>query len=76
MANFLQRLGPGNACQFGTWVKLGTLETLEMLAFAGFDFVVIDMEHAPHSLDGAYRLIVAAQGFGMRALVRLHQHGQ
>lgn len=71
MSKFLQQLGPGDACRFGTWVKLGTLETLEMLAIAGFDFVVVDMEHAPHTLESAYRLIVGAQGFGMRALVRL-----
>jgi 2-dehydro-3-deoxyglucarate aldolase/4-hydroxy-2-oxoheptanedioate aldolase len=71
MANFLEQLAPGSACRFGTWVKLGTLETLEMLAIAGFDFVVVDMEHAPHTLESAYRLIVSAQGFGMRALVRL-----
>lgn len=71
MANFLQQLAPGDGCKFGTWVKLGTLETLEMLALAGFDFVVVDMEHAPHTLESAYRLIVGAQGFGMRALVRL-----
>lgn len=75
MANFLQQLSPGQGCKFGTWVKLGTLETLEMLAIAGFDFVVVDMEHAPHTLESAYRLIVAAQGFGMRALVRLPDSG-
>lgn len=75
MTGFLKRLAPGSACQFGTWVKLGTLETLEMLALAGFDFVVIDMEHAPHSLESAYRLTVAAQGFGMGALVRLPDSG-
>lgn len=71
MSKFLQQLGPGDACRFGTWVKLVTLETLEMLAIAGFDFVVVDMEHAPHTLESAYRLIVGAQGFGLRALVRL-----
>jgi 2-dehydro-3-deoxyglucarate aldolase/4-hydroxy-2-oxoheptanedioate aldolase len=71
MANFLQKVAPGSGCKFGTWVKLGTLETLEMLALAGFDFVVLDMEHAPHTLESAYRLIVGAQGFGMSALVRL-----
>jgi 2-dehydro-3-deoxyglucarate aldolase/4-hydroxy-2-oxoheptanedioate aldolase len=71
MSHFLQQLAPGDGCKFGTWVKLGTLETLEMLAIAGFDFVVVDMEHAPHTLESAYRLVVAAQGFGMRALVRL-----
>lgn len=75
MAKFLQQLGPGAPCKFGTWVKLGTLETLEMLAIAGFDFVVVDMEHAPHTLESAYRLIVGAQGFGMGALVRLPDAG-
>lgn len=75
MANFLNKLSPGDGCSFGTWVKLGTLETLEMLAIAGFDFVVVDMEHAPHTLESAYRLIVAAQGFGMAALVRLPDSG-
>lgn len=75
MANFLQQLQPGETCKFGTWVKLTTFETLEMLAIAGFDFLVIDMEHAPHSLESAYRLIVAAQGFGMAALVRLPDSG-
>jgi 2-dehydro-3-deoxyglucarate aldolase/4-hydroxy-2-oxoheptanedioate aldolase len=69
-APFLQRVKAG-PCQFGTWVKMTSLEPVELLAHAGFDFVVIDMEHAPHSLESTYRLIVAAQGFGMSALVRL-----
>ena len=71
MANFLHTLRRGDACQFGTWVKLSSLETLELLAIAGFDFVVIDMEHAPHTFETAYRCIVGAQGLGMKALVRL-----
>ncbi len=71
MAHFLEVLRSSNSCQFGTWVKLGSLETLEMLALAGLDFVVIDMEHAPHTFESAYRCIVGAQSFGMRALVRL-----
>ncbi len=69
--SFLARAAQGATCQFGTWVKLATLETLEMLALVGFDFVVVDMEHAPHNLETTYRLIVGAQGFGMKALVRL-----
>lgn len=55
----------------GTWVKIPSLETVELLGHAGFDFVVIDMEHAPHGLETAYRLIFAAQAMDMRALVRL-----
>jgi 2-dehydro-3-deoxyglucarate aldolase/4-hydroxy-2-oxoheptanedioate aldolase len=55
----------------GTWVKIPSLETVELLGHAGFDFVVVDMEHAPHPLDLAYRLIFTAQAMGMGALVRL-----
>lgn len=55
----------------GTWVKIPSLETVELLGHAGFDFVVVDMEHAPHTLETAYRLVFAAQAMGMRALVRL-----
>jgi 2-keto-3-deoxy-L-rhamnonate aldolase RhmA len=58
----------------GTWVKIPSLETVELLGHAGFDFVVIDMEHAPHAPDMAYRLIFAAQALGMAALVRLPDH--
>jgi 2-keto-3-deoxy-L-rhamnonate aldolase RhmA len=58
----------------GTWVKIPALATVELLGHAGFDFVVIDMEHAPHALDRAYELIFAAQAVGMAALVRLPDH--
>ena len=55
----------------GTWVKIPSLETVELLGHAGFDFVVVDMEHAPHALDTAYTMIFAAQAMGMKAYVRL-----
>lgn len=71
VGNFLDTLKQPGACQFGTWVKLGTPETLECLALAGFDFVAVDMEHAPHTFESAYRCIVMAQGLGMKVLVRL-----
>lgn len=68
---FLQRLRSRERCLFGTWVKLPTHETLEMLAFAGFDYVVLDAEHAPLTLDTIYRLIAHAQALGLGALVRV-----
>lgn len=55
----------------GTWTKIPALETVEMLGHAGFDFVVIDLEHAPLNLETAYRMIVNVQAQGMAALVRL-----
>ena len=62
--------GPGPTT-FGTWVKLPSLETLELLAAAGFEFVVVDMEHSPLTLDFAYQAIVVAQGLGLAVLVRV-----
>lgn len=67
----LPGLGTPGSPTFGTWVKLPTLETIEMLAHAGIDFVVIDLEHSPLTLETAYRLIVAAQSFGVTAFVRV-----
>jgi 2-keto-3-deoxy-L-rhamnonate aldolase RhmA len=61
---------PG-APTIGTWVKLPTLETLELLAHAGFEFVVVDMEHSPLGLESVYRLVFGAQALGMAALVRV-----
>jgi 2-dehydro-3-deoxyglucarate aldolase/4-hydroxy-2-oxoheptanedioate aldolase len=69
--SFARRLANDGPTVFGTWVKLPTLETVELLGHAGFDFIVVDMEHAPLTLESAYRAIVTAQGMGMGALVRV-----
>jgi 2-dehydro-3-deoxyglucarate aldolase/4-hydroxy-2-oxoheptanedioate aldolase len=71
MQGFIERAGSAGRGLLGTWVKIPAFETLELLAHAGFDFVVLDMEHAPLSLDRTYELIFAAQRMGMSALVRL-----
>lgn len=55
----------------GTWLKIAAAEPVEIMAFAGFDFVVIDMEHAPLDLQTAYRLIGSATALGMVPLVRV-----
>lgn len=68
---FMDRVRSAGRGLLGTWVKIPALETVELLGHAGFDFVVIDLEHAPLALDRAYDLIFAAQRMGMAALVRL-----
>jgi 2-dehydro-3-deoxyglucarate aldolase/4-hydroxy-2-oxoheptanedioate aldolase len=69
--SFARRLAGVGPTIFGTWVKLPTLETVELLGLAGFDFIVVDMEHAPLTLESAYRAIFVAQAMGMGALVRV-----
>src|SRR5665213_2813716 len=70
-AGFLDRVRCAGRGLLGTWVKIPAFETVELLAHAGFDFVVIDLEHSPLALDRVYELIFATQRLGMAALVRL-----
>ncbi|GAA2176035.1 aldolase/citrate lyase family protein [Agrococcus versicolor] len=67
---FARALREADRTLVGTWSKLPSLEAVEILAIAGFDFVVIDMEHAPLDLQSAYAAIVVAQGAGMQVLAR------
>lgn len=55
----------------GTWLKIAAAEPVEIVACAGFDFVVVDMEHAPLDLQTAYRLINSAAALGLVPLVRV-----
>lgn len=68
---FAARLASADRCLFGTWVKIPALEPIEILADAGFDYIVIDQEHAPLTLETAYAATVVAQGAGMSVLVRV-----
>lgn len=60
----------------GTWIKLSAIESLELMALAGFDFVVLDLEHSPMSLETASTLIAIARGKGICPLVRVPDHSQ
>lgn len=73
MTAFQQVLRPDRAA-LGTWVKLPAIESIELMALAGFDFVVIDLEHAPLSIETASSLITVANGRGICPLVRVPDH--
>lgn len=68
---FARRLASTSECLVGTWVKIPAASAVEILADAGFDFVVVDMEHAPLTFEFAYQATVVAQGAGMSVLVRV-----
>jgi 2-dehydro-3-deoxyglucarate aldolase/4-hydroxy-2-oxoheptanedioate aldolase len=56
------------------FVKLPSMETIEILGSAGYDYLIIDMEHAPLSVETVYRMIVTAERSNMAALVRVRGH--
>lgn len=55
----------------GTWVKLPAMESVELMALAGFDFVVIDLEHSALGIETVYRHIGTALLCGVAPIVRI-----
>jgi len=51
--NKVKRLLREGAVTIGTWVTLDGLLAAEVMAARGFDWLVIDMEHGPVSMDAA-----------------------
>jgi 2-keto-3-deoxy-L-rhamnonate aldolase RhmA len=62
-----------NGCAIGTFlIELPTPHILPALALAGFDFVVLDMEHSALDFASLQPLITAAHAAGIAAVVRPH----
>jgi 2-keto-3-deoxy-L-rhamnonate aldolase RhmA len=55
----------------GTFVKTPTTHATEILGAVGFDFVVIDEEHAPFDRMATDAALLAARAAGIAALVRV-----
>ena len=55
----------------GTFVKLPSSQAIEILGAEGFDFVVIDAEHAPLDRAQIDLMILAARAVGVAAIVRV-----
>lgn len=75
MVTFREMLRPSDGPVLGTFVKLPALEVAEIVGGAGFDFVIIDTEHALLSVRDVYGLLVAYSGMGVAPLVRITDHG-
>lgn len=54
-----------------TFLLLPRVEVVEMLAFAGFDAVIVDLEHGPAGSADVLTVVSAAQGAGLFAIARL-----
>lgn len=57
--------------RLGAWVKLPAPESVELLALAGFDFVVIDTEHGAIDVRTVSTMIGMARGLGVAPFVRV-----
>ena len=57
--------------RLGAWAKLPAPESVELLALAGFDFVVIDAEHGAIDVRTMSTMIGLARGCGLAPFVRV-----
>lgn len=65
-----QRLGNGDHV-LGTFVFLSSPDVVEILAIAGFDFVIVDTEHATHDWETLRNMIRAGEVHGLATVVRV-----
>lgn len=72
MESLKKRLKSGNAV-FGIWCVIPSASVVNIIASAGFDFVIVDLEHGPASFVLAEEMIRAAQSEGVSTVVRLGQ---
>ncbi len=68
---FRAALADTSRVPLGTWVKLPATESMELVALAGFDFAVIDLEHSTMNLETVYRHIGTALLTGVSPIVRV-----
>jgi 2-keto-3-deoxy-L-rhamnonate aldolase RhmA len=61
----------GGGVSVGSWASIGHPSTAEILALAGYDWVVVDTEHTAIDNSEALRMITAIERGGAIPLVRL-----
>lgn len=62
---------PADRAALGAWIKMPAIESVELMAEAGMDLVVIDLEHSSLSIETASVLTSVALGRGLVPFVRI-----
>ena len=70
---FKQRLASGEAV-FGSFAFLACPDIVEIMGMAGFDYVIIDLEHSPKDWSSVANMIRAAELYGMATLIRVREN--
>ena len=63
-----------NELTIGSWIMIGHPISVEVMALAGFEWLVIDMEHTAIDISTAQNLITTIQAHGIKALVRVSKN--
>jgi 4-hydroxy-2-oxoheptanedioate aldolase len=57
--------------QIGLWSSLASNVTVELIAAAGYDWILLDMEHSPNDLESLLGQLQAAEPYPTHAVVRV-----
>ena len=68
-----QKLKNGESV-FGTWSMLGSAAAVNAMGEAGLDFVVLDMEHGPMTVETVQYQMYAAEAAGCTPIARLGKY--
>ncbi|GAA4430926.1 4-hydroxy-2-oxoheptanedioate aldolase [Georgenia halophila] len=68
---FRQRLAEADRPLFGGWVCSGSPIAAEIMAGAGLDWLLVDMEHAPNGLESTLAQLHAISGYPVTPMVRV-----
>ena len=68
-----QKLNKGGIV-FGTWSVLSSTEAMMVMQSAGLDFVIIDLEHPPTSLQNAQNQVFSLLGTNCTPIIRLGEN--
>ncbi|NLN31088.1 MAG: aldolase, partial [Bacteroidales bacterium] len=63
-------------CSVGTFSKCADPAMIECIGLAGFDFVVIDLEHGPNSFETAQNLVRAAVIHNLTPVIRVGENNE
>ena len=63
-----------NELTLGSWITIGHPSVVDIMASAGFEWLVVDMEHTSIDLTTAHNLIATIQANGMKALIRVSKN--
>lgn len=72
--NTLRKRIKAGKLTLGSWITIGHPNVAEILANAGFDWLVIDIEHNPINIAMVQTLITAIQSKGVAAFVRVSKN--
>jgi len=67
----VERLAGAGEPMLATFVALPRVEIVQLVALAGFDAIIVDLEHGPFTIEQVPPLVMAARAHGLASLVRV-----